>query len=125
MVLTDCVRNVGQWKIRVHKVLSDRTGIIIAIGRKRCAGAERDADDSHESHPHASPPARSALGVRGPEPRPSIFLYHDISAAVAIIAAMPKALTATCIRMPFDTSTRTKCAAKARNTPAQKISREC
>jgi hypothetical protein len=52
-------------------------------------------------------------------------LYHEMRAAVATIMTMPNKLMAICIRMPSLISTMAKWAAKDRNTPRQKISREC
>ena len=52
-------------------------------------------------------------------------LYHVRSQATPTIIKMPNTLTAICIGIPGEISTFTKCAAKARNTPRQKISSEC
>jgi hypothetical protein len=52
-------------------------------------------------------------------------LYHEMRVAVATIMTMPNKLMAICIRMPSLISTMAKWAAKDRNTPRQKISREC
>src|ERR1700748_3523926 len=69
---------------------------------------------------HASPPARSASGCdRDPELFPSTFLYHDISAAAAIITRMPRMLRATCAATRDETCSRVKSAANAKNTPSQ------
>jgi len=54
-----------------------------------------------------------------------MYLYHEIRAAVAIIKMMPSKLVAICMPMPGLISTMAKWAAKDRNTPRQKISREC
>jgi hypothetical protein len=54
-----------------------------------------------------------------------MLLYHDIRFAVAIIIRMPAALSAACRSGPPDHSLMMNCAAKARKTPRQKISREC
>ena len=50
---------------------------------------------------------------------------RDRSAAVALIAAIPAAVTAICIDKAFETSVRTACAAKATSTPRQYMTSEC
>src|SRR5690242_14434290 len=76
---------------------------------------------------HAPPPAMSAsvVFVREPGFRPSISLYHDNRPPAAIINPTPTTLTVTCMATPPEISLMAKWAAKARNTPKQKISNEC
>src|SRR5262249_16068225 len=98
----------------------------VVVGRERSAG-ETGASKQGEKQPsHASPPARSAFGGvgRGPDFRPSTFLYHVINAAAATIMSIPNALTRTCIATPSYTSTIAKWLANDKNTPRQKISSE-
>src|SRR4029450_10286670 len=89
----------------------------------------------HESNPngddkrlHASPPARSASGglERDPGLRPSTPLYHVITQAAAIIRRIPNTLTTMSAQAPPPAiSAMKKWPAKAKNTPKQKICREC
>src|SRR5262249_38312339 len=92
---------------------------------ERCARIRKTTDEPYGNPSHSSPPARSALGDFRRDPRPSTDSYHLINHAVAIIAAIPNTLIKICVAMPPDSSTTTKWPAKARNTPRQKISREC
>src|SRR4030081_970025 len=52
-------------------------------------------------------------------------LYHEINHAIADMMRIPEILISKCIAAPPETSASTKCPANARNTPRQKISREC
>src|SRR5262249_15656618 len=93
-------------------------------------GGAREGERARPRQPRglpASPPPRSGSRRVPPDPqaRPSAFLYVARSHAVAIIAAMPNALTRTLALSLSETSTRKKCPAKAKNTPRQKISSEC
>src|SRR5579871_430774 len=126
MLALDRGRGVRQRKIGVHEAARDVAGAFVS--RQRGSGEAGQYRGAHacDQGPHASPPARSAFGVacRGAF-FPSMFLYHDISAAVATITTIPNTLIATCMAMPSDISTMAKCPTNARNTPKQKISSEC
>src|SRR5215831_3692632 len=112
-----------QCKIGVHQAARDVAGAFL---RRQRGCREHHSAQACDQRPHASPPARSAFGDAGRGAFfPSMFLYHDISAAVATIATMPRTLTRTCMAMPSEISTMAKCPAKDRNTPKQKISSEC
>src|SRR5580704_2950409 len=61
---------------------------------ERCgqdSARERTRSGDGDDRLHAPPPARSASGVltRDVGLRPSMYLYHDISLAVAIMIRMP------------------------------------
>src|ERR1700728_1508419 len=87
-------------------VAGDERGRHLAIRRERGAVHEQDGCKNSHDYLHASPPARSASEdlTREPGLRPSIFLYHDIRYAVAIMIKMPIRLTPTCISGPPDHS---------------------
>src|SRR5262249_29235696 len=127
MLAIDRGRHARQREVGVHQAARHVAGGIVGrptgSGERtgQCCGAQ-----ACNQHPHASPPARSAFGVacRGAF-LPSTFLYHDIRAAVATIATIPKTLITTCIARPSDISTMAKCPMNDRNTPEQKISSEC
>src|SRR3984957_1265051 len=122
--------DVSQAEIGHDCAWAGREDAFIAIPGKHGSATER-AHKRQDQSSHAPPPVRAAPGWPdfwpgcGPGLRPSIYLYHEIRAAVAIIITMPKKLAATCMAMPSLISTMAKCAANDRNTPRQKISSEC
>src|SRR5580698_7395351 len=95
--------------------------------RRNCAVDQCNRGENGHQQCHASPPARSASGCLTREEglRPSITLYHDIRFAVPVMINMPARLIATWTSGPPEYSLMMNCPAKARNTPRQKISREC
>src|SRR5215467_13602593 len=97
------------------------------LGRQGGPHPSQDSERGGGPSSHASPPARSASGglERDPGLRPSMVLYHAISAAAAIIMAIPTALTSTCMNTASEISLKTKWPANERKMPRQKISREC
>src|SRR5690606_39366654 len=74
---------------------------------------------------HHSPPAKPGLTTGGRGPCLSIFLYHEISHAAPAMMAIPARLTRNWTGIRLETSVKTKCAAKDRNTPRQKMPSEC
>src|SRR5580692_4008271 len=64
------------------------------------SAGERARGEDGNNEFHASPPARSASGVltRDVGPRPSMYLYHDIRLAVAIMIRMPARLMSAWIK---------------------------
>src|ERR1041385_2251738 len=99
----------------------------------RGEGREADQHQKAKNGPalpvHYPPPAMSALASLL-FPRVPLFfaatsLYHENTHAAADIMTIPEILITKCIPAPPDTSAITKCPAKARNTPRQKISSEC
>src|SRR5258708_10986738 len=90
--------------------------------------AQNSLEGSLEVGLHDPPPARSALASALFARVPSLSttpLYHENNHAAALITMIPETLITKCIPAPPATSASTKCPANARNTPRQKISREC
>src|SRR5437588_4051807 len=109
----------------MHQMPRDVTGI--ARDCERRADVRENTQRNPGNCFQASPPARSAsdgFGC-GPEPRPSILLYHESSHATAIIAKIPNALINICIPTDREISEVTKCPRNERKIPRQKISSEC
>src|SRR5262245_10473197 len=111
---------------------------IAGFGEMRCNAAvrgklgpcrPRQHQQCQQKHipPHASPPANPgrAAGGRGPPLCRSACLYHESMAAIATMIAIPATLTAMCMKIRLETSVNMKWPAKDRNTPRQKVSREC
>ena len=65
------------------------------LGRAADTGQQQQCQQRWLARLHASPPAKPGLaaGGRGPGPRRSTLLYHEISAAAATMMAMPAMLT--------------------------------
>src|ERR1700720_1744846 len=105
-------------------------GRIFRARRRRSpkAGQHHQPQDRPRVGFHDPPPAISAL----PAARlvfeallSATRLYHEMTQATAHMIRIPEILIRKCIAAPPETSASTKCPANARNTPRQKISREC
>src|ERR1700738_2699825 len=126
------VRDLGKRTLACEQIsrdLATRGSLLAARGRRGQKSSQQcQAQDGPRVGPHAPPPAISAL------PPVLLFrdallsaecLYHEITHAIADMMRIPEILITKCIAAPPEISASRKCPAKARNTPRQKISREC
>src|SRR6202022_1278105 len=121
----DGVCDMRQAGVGVDQMLRDGAGVSGVAGRRTDTG--KNHEHRPDNRPHVSPPARSGRGGVGGVPlsRPSIVLYHVISEATPIMAAIPNTLINICISTDLEISDVTKCPRNERKIPKQKISSEC